>query len=242
VLAQRVFGYDFLGTVAFNSLALGSDPAAATTPTTPWVTLLAGVLSNSEFLTVLVSLGFIAWIWMWIPGMQAYGERAMIAWAFDRVAPGPLGKVSDRFHSPVIAIAVATVITVGFLALFVFTTYFGTLVLFVMIALGAWAIVLAAGVVFPYRRPDIYEKSPIAEHRVLGLPLMTFACAIGFLAAVFYFLVLFFDDFAAGHDAGRLAVMGACFLGGLLFFYAMKAYRRSKGIDVDLAFREIPIE
>jgi amino acid transporter len=242
LLAQRVFGYDFLGTVGYTSLGFSTDANAVTTPTTPWVTLLAGILSNSEFLTVLVSMGFIAWIWMWIPGMQAYGERAMIAWAFDRVAPGPLGKVSDRFHSPVIAIAVATVITVGFLALFVFTTYFGTLVLFVMIALGAWAVVLAAGIVFPYRRPDIYEKSPIANRRVLGLPLMTVACAIGFVAAVFYFCVLFFDDFAAGHDSGRLAVTGGCFVGGLIFFYVMKLYRRSKGVDVDLAFREIPIE
>ena len=223
---QRVFGYDFLGTVGYNSLGFSTDANPITTPTTPWVTLLAGILSNSELLTVIVSLGFIAWIWMWIPGMQAYGERAMIAWAFDRVAPGPLGKVSDRFHSPVVAIGVATVITVGFLALFVFTTYFGTLVLFVMIALGAWAIVLAAGIVFPYRRPDIYEKSPIANHKVLGLPLMTFACSIGFVAAVFYFFVLFFDDFAAG----------------LAFFLGMKAYRRSQGVDVNLAFKEIPIE
>jgi basic amino acid/polyamine antiporter, APA family len=242
ILAQRVFGYDFLGTVGYNSLGFSTDPNAVTTPTTPWVTLLAGVLSNSEILTVLVSMGFIAWIWMWIPGMQAYGERAMIAWAFDRVAPGPLGKVSDRFHSPVVAIAVATVITVAFLALFVFTTYFGTLVLFVMIALGAWAIVLAAGVVFPYRRPDIYEKSPIANQRVLGLPLMTVACAIGFVAAVFYFLVLFFDDFAAGHDGGHLLVMAGTFAAGLVFFLAMKAYRRSQGVDVNLAFKEIPIE
>jgi APA family basic amino acid/polyamine antiporter len=242
LLAQRVFGYDFLGTVGYNSLGFSTDANPITTPTTPWVTLLAGVLSNSELLTVIVSLGFIAWIWMWIPGMQAYGERAMIAWAFDRVAPGPLGKVSDRFHSPVVAIAVATVITVGFLALFVFTTYFGTLVLFVMIALGAWAAVLAAGIVFPYRRPDIYEKSPIANRKVLGLPLMTFACGLGFIAAVFYFFVLFFDAFAAGHDGGHLLVMAGTFAAGLAFFFGMKAYRRSQGVDVNLAFKEIPIE
>ena len=62
-----------------------------------------------------------------------------------------------------------------FLVLFVFTTYFATLVVFIMIALGAWAVVLAAGVVFPYKRPDIYEKSPIAKRKVFGLPLMTVA-------------------------------------------------------------------
>jgi basic amino acid/polyamine antiporter, APA family len=242
VLAYHVFGYDFLGTVSYNSLGFNTGKVAFTTPTTPWITLLAGVLSGSWIVTVLVSLGFIAWIWMWIPGMQAYGERAMIAWAFDRVAPAPLGRVSDRLHSPVVAIAVATVITILFLVLFVFTTYFATLVVFVMIALGAWAVVLAAGIVFPYRRPEIYEKSPISKRKLFGLPLMTVACSFGFIGAVFYFFTLFFDSFAAGHDLGRLAIMAACFAGGFVFFHVMRAYRKSQGVDVDLAFKQIPIE
>jgi basic amino acid/polyamine antiporter, APA family len=242
VLAYHIFGYDFLGTVGYNSLGFNTNANAFTTPTTPWITLLAGVLSGSWVVTVLVSLGFIGWIWMWIPGMQAYGERAMIAWAFDRVAPAPLGRVSDRFHSPVVAIAVATIITLIFLVLFVFTTYFATLVVFIMIALGAWAIALAAGVVFPYKRPDIYEKSPISKRKVLGLPLMTVACASGFVASVAYFFFLFFDDFAAGHNLGRLAIMAGCFVGGFVFFQVMKAFRKSQGVDVDLAFKQIPIE
>jgi amino acid transporter len=241
-LAYKVFGYEFLGAVGYNSLGFNASATAATTPTTPWITLLAGVLSGSWVVTVLVSLGFIAWIWMWIPGMQAYGERAMIAWAFDRVAPAPLGRVSDRLHSPVVAIAVATAITVVFMALFVFTTYFATLVVFIMIALGAWAIVLASGAVFPYRRPDIYEKSPISKRRILGLPVMTVACASGFVGATFYFFVLFFDSFAAGHDLGRLAIMAACFAGGFIFFHVMRAIRKSQGVNVDLAFQQIPIE
>lgn len=241
-LAYKVFGYDFLGTVGYNSLGFNTSDNAATTPTTPWITLLAGVLSGSIVVTILVSLGFIAWIWMWIPGMQAYGERAMIAWAFDRVAPAPLGKVNDRLHSPVVAIAVATVVTLIFLALFVFTTYFATLVMFIMIALGAWAVVLAAGAVFPYRRPDIYEKSPISKRKVMGLPMMTVACSAGFIAAGFYFFVLFFDSFAAGHDAERLGIMAGCFAAGFIFFHVMRAIRRSQGVDVSLAFKEIPIE
>jgi amino acid transporter len=242
LLGKSVFGYEFLGAAGYNSLGFATAGDALTTPTTPWITLLAGILTDSAVVTVLVSLGFVAWIWMWIPAMQAYGERAMIAWAFDRVAPGPLGTVSDRFHSPIVAIGVATVVTIGFLALFVWSTYFGTLTLFLMIALGAWAIVLAAGAVFPYKRPDLYQKSPIANRKLFGLPIMVPACIAGFLAAVFYFFVLFFDDFAAGHDGGKLGIMAGCFAGGLLFFYVMKQYRKSQGVDVDLAFKEIPIE
>jgi amino acid transporter len=236
-LAYHVFGYTFLGSVGFNDLN-----GLSGTPTTPWITLLAGVLTRSWIVTVLVSLGFIAWIWMWVPGMQAYGERAMIAWAFDRIAPGPLGKVSDRTHSPVVAISAATALTIVFLALFVFTSYFITLIIFIELALLAWMFVLAAGIVFPYRRPDMYEKSPIANKRLFGLPIMTVACGAGFVAALFYFFVLFFDAFAAGHDTKRLVIMGVTFLGGLILFWVARQVRKSQGVNIDLAFKEIPIE
>ncbi|MBA2311797.1 MAG: APC family permease [Actinobacteria bacterium] len=236
-LAYKVFGYDFLGAVGFNDLN-----GLAGTPTTPWITLLAGVLTDSWVVTVLVSMGFIAWIWMWVPGMQAYGERAMIAWAFDRIAPGRLGQVSDRTHSPVVAIAAATGLTVAFLALFVFTTYFITLIIFIELALLAWMFVLAAGIVFPYRRPEMYEKSPISNKKMFGLPIMTVACSAGFLAALFYFFVLFFDSFAAGHDPKRLTIMGVTFVGGIVLFYVARQIRKSQGVNIDLAFKEIPIE
>lgn len=236
-LAYKTFGYDFLGAAGFNDLE-----GLPGTPTTPWITLLAGILTKSWIVTVLVSLGFIAWIWMWVPGMQAYGERAMIAWAFDRIAPAPLGKVSDRTHSPAVAIAAATVVTIIFLALFVFTTYFITLIIFIELALLAWSFVLAAGIVFPYKRPEMYEKSPIANKKLFGLPIMTVACAAGFVAAVFYFFVLFFDSFAAGHDPVRLAIMAVTFVGGLVLYYVAKQIRASKGVNIDLAFKEIPIE
>jgi APA family basic amino acid/polyamine antiporter len=236
-LAYKVFGYDFLGAAGFNDLN-----GLAGTPTTPWITLLAGVLTRSWLMTILVSLGFIAWIWMWVPGRQAYGERAMIAWAFDRVAPAPLGKVSDRTHSPVIAIGAATVLTIVFLALFVFTSYFITLIVFIELALLAWMFVLAAGIVFPYMRRDMYEKSPIANKRLFGLPIMTAACGAGFVAALFYFFVLFFDSFAAGHDPTRLTIMAVTFVGGLVLFWVARQMRKSQGVNIDLAFREIPIE
>ena len=69
-LAYHIFGYDFLGTVAYNSLGFNTGNAVLTTPTTPWITLLAGVLSGSWIVTVLVSVSFMTWIWMWIPGCR----------------------------------------------------------------------------------------------------------------------------------------------------------------------------
>ena len=128
------------------------------------------------------------------------------------------------------------------MALFVFTEFFSTIVILIEAAVLAWSIVLGAGIFFPYLRPQIYEKSPISSKTILGLPLMTVACTLGCAAAQFYFWTLFFDPTAAGHDPQQLAIVGGVFLIGLVFYGIMKQIRKSQGVDVTLAFKEIPIE
>jgi amino acid transporter len=243
-LANSVFGYDFLGSAVFNYF---TDPATVTTPpvTTPTdasITLMAGILTNSWLVTLLCSVGLILWMWMWIPGMHTFSVRAMVAWAFDRIAPSALGTISQTRHTPTVAIWVGVLITIIFMALFVFTSYFATVVIMIEAALLAWSIVLLAGIFFPYTRAHIYEKSPIAGKKVLGLPMMTVGCALGFLGSQFYFWTLFFDDIAAGHKPDQLALVFGLFVIGIIFFFIMKVYRKTQGVDVNLAFKEIPIE
>ena len=230
------FGYEFLGTAAFNFV---SGTGVQVDPT---ITLLAGVLTGSPLICILVSLGFICWMWMWIPGMHTFGVRAIVAWSFDRVAPEAWGKISPSRHTPMVAIWTCVAVTVVFMALFVFTAFFSTIVILIEAAVLAWSIVLCAGIFFPYTRPEIYEKSPIATRKVAGLPLMTVACTLGFLAAQFYFWTLFFDPTAAGHDPQQLAIVGGVFVIGIVFYLVMKQIRARQGVDVTLAFKEIPIE
>jgi basic amino acid/polyamine antiporter, APA family len=202
---------------------------------------LTGLGSDSVVWTILIAIGFFAWIWLWVPAQTAYGNRAIMAWALDRVVPDALGTVSNRTHTPIPAIGLATLVGLVFLAFLCFTDFF-QLVIFIEVAVLAWAFVLLAGVFFPYRRPDIYGKSPIANMRILGLPAMTVGCGLGAVAAFFYFFNLFFDDFAAGHGSHSLTVLIGWFAGGFVIFWIMKFVRRQQGVDVDLAFKEIPVE
>lgn len=233
-----VFGWEFLGTSVYNLL----EGVGVSTPTDPAITLLAGILTGSPIITILVTLGLIFWMWMWIPGMQTFGVRAMAAWSFDRVAPATLGKVHERRHTPIVAIMCSVLITVIFMALFVFTEFFAGIVILIAAALLAWSIVLLAGIFFPYKRPDIYEKSPIANRNILGLPMMTVACALGFVGAQFYFWTLLADPVAAGHDTNQILTLVGVFGIGVGFYFIMKYLRKAQGVDVTLAFKEIPIE
>lgn len=237
VLANHVFGKEFLGAIGNNSLN-----GLESTPSTPWAPILGGVASGSVVLTVILGLSFICWIWMWVPAMQAYVERAMLAWSFDRAAPGSWGKVSQRTHTPVVAIAIVTALCILALVGICFWSFFATMVIFIETALVAWGVVLAAGVVFPFRRPDIYEKSPIAGRRILGLPLMSVLCGLGTIGAALYFVLTYMDNFAAGHEPKRLAVLVGCFVVGAAWFFVTVKLRRRQGIDMSLAFKEIPIE
>ncbi len=238
-LAYRVFGFEFLGTAVFNVL---SGNGGLTTPTDPAVALLTGILTKSPLITVITSLGLALWMWMWIPGMHTFGVRAIVAWSFDRVAPAPFGKISETYHTPMVAITVTTIVNLICMALFVFTPWFSKIVILIEAAVLAWSVVLGAGIFFPYMRPQLYEKSPIASKTIFGLPMMSVACFLGFIASQFYFWTLFFDPNAAGHDPTQLMIVAGVFVFGFAFYYVMKLIRRSQGIDVTLAFKEIPIE
>jgi amino acid transporter len=230
------FGYDFLGTAAFNyteGVGLQTDPT---------ITLLAGVLTGSPVVSALVAAGFILWMWMWIPGMHTFGVRAVVAWSFDRVAPEALGKISETRHTPTVAIWFCVAITVVFMAMFVFTDFFSTIIILIEAAVLAWSIVLFAGIFFPYTRPEIYEKSPIANKKILGLPMMTVACILGTAGSQFFFWTLWSDPVAAGHDPVQLLLVFGIFVIGIVFYFVMKGIRKSQGVDVTLAFKEIPIE
>lgn len=238
-LALKVFGFEFLGTAVFN-LLMGEG--GLTTPTDPSITLLTGILTKSPLITVLASLGFALWMWMWIPAMHTFGVRAIVAWAFDRVAPAPIAKISETYHTPIVAIAVTAIVNIVFMALFVLTPFFSKIVILIEAAVLAWSVILGAGIFFPYLRPQIYEKSPISNRKIFGLPMMTVACFLGFVASQFYFWLLFLDANAAGHDPTQVMIVAGVFVLGLAFYYVMKMIRQSQGVDVTLAFKEIPIE
>lgn len=237
-LANSVFGEEFLGAVSY---CYYEGIEGAMTPSEPWITMLIAVLTGNSIISLFINLSFMCWIWLWIPGMHCYAQRAFIAWSFDRVAPDKLGSVSERTHTPVVAIVVSVIITIILLALYLFTPYFATVIM-IQSAAGAWFFVLLAGIFFPYRKKGLYEKSPLSNIKILGLPSQSVACFFGSIGAAIAFHFMWNDDFAAGHSVYSLSVMLGWFILGFIFYWIMFGYRKTQGIDINVAFKEIPIE
>ncbi len=110
-----------------------------------------------------------------------------------------------------------------------------------------------AAILLPYIKPDLYNASPIAKYKVLGLPLITFAGLIfgGFLVFLLYQWIL--DPNALygigysinenGYKNGTsLIYMGVMYLLAAAIYFGSKSARKREGIDLDKVHAEIPVE
>jgi basic amino acid/polyamine antiporter, APA family len=96
--------------------------------------------------------------------------------------------------------------------------------------------------VLPWRRPEIYNASPIAKYRVAGIPLITFA-AVAFTAFLVFCLYKWLqDDVYAVNDGGSLIFMGCLYALAIAIYVGSRIYRRRQGMDLKMVYGEIPAE
>jgi len=243
LLSNKDFGYTFQGAVSYNAL---SGVPGGTTATAPWFAVLAGLLGHNVFLSVVILATFAAWIWFWTPAEMAYTTRSMIAWSFDRVAPNRLGFVSETVHTPVVAIGISTGGAVVFMWLIAFKAV--TFLTFIEVLLVVWGAVMVAAVLFPFTRKAMYDASPARNFKLAGIPIMPAAGAIATVFFAVMFWLLWKDPIAAGPliHPSKMPVEAWITLGALIvgtaWYIGAKRYRRRQGIDISLAFQQIPIE
>ena len=189
---------------------------------------------------------FVAWFWFWVPAEIAYTTRTMIAWSFDRLAPDRLGYVSRRFNTPVVAIALSTAVSIVFMWLIAYRGI--ALLTLVEALLVIWGTAMVVAIVFPWTGKRFFEASPASAYRVAGIPLMSIT---GALTAAFFAVVivlLWRDTNAAGplfSSDGvptEFWIIVGTLVAGAAWYVGNKIYRRRQGVDIDLAFKQIPIE
>jgi amino acid transporter len=237
-LAENVFGYDFLGAVAYLFIVA----PASSTPMWPYVPLLLSITSGQNLaVIVLVIVGFLAWMYLLVPAELLYASRMLIGFAFDRVVPLKFAHVSDRFHTPTVAIGLSGLGVLIWLCVWAFTTVLSTITLETPLIV-VWAIAVVTAIFFPFTNRALYEKSPASHFSVGKVPLMTIMGALGGAFMFFLLYLMLLDPVAAGPLQIQVITILVPFIVGLAIFYGVRAYRRRQGIEIDFAFKEIPLE
>lgn len=233
---MQVFGESFWANLG------NADPAQFGLSTTPTFSEITGYALGSVVPAMAIMFGLALWTYVWIAPYTVLVTRSTLAWSLDRLGPSKLAWVHPRWHSPVWSLVVVAVIGCITSAMYAF----GELsVLTGTIGLTASMIVVAiAGVMLPFRQRDLWASSP-ARGRWGPWPIISVigVVAIPLLLVMEWALIADVNSGASLEgNPGRLAVVVGIFLIGLPTYYVIRAVQRRRGIDVDLAYKEIPPE
>jgi amino acid transporter len=228
----------YVGGLPFTNAALGNGALVFNYAFNFW-TLAMGV-SGNQALQLFIGL---SWI-LWNVGILAYGviviSRYLLAQAFDRFLPAKIAYV-NKSGAPVIAQAIVLVLTLSLVGVVSF--FYGTLQ-------ALFAGVIAAMIYFVFiGLTAIRYGSKNERGRNKGLLMVSGALmAIVFAYITYQFLASpsiwgtsAIVNGLPGYDYAYAYVV-ASFVAGLLLYYGCKSYYGKRGIDVTLAYKEIPPE
>ena len=228
-----------LGSEWLSALSL-IDPTVIGLSFTPTYNELAAIMTGNVVMATIVNFCFIFWTYLWMPVNFIAVTRNMLAWSFDRMWPERLAQVSDRYHTPVASLVTAGV--VGWLFLIGFL--WGPFSLLAGIAGAAMSIAMGclAAIFLPYKMPEVFEASPVNQ-RWGNIPVITIVGVLGFLGIVFCEVLYWIDPSAgiAGNPTMVAYNLGV-FFSGYLIYYIIKTVQKGRGIDITLAFDDIPPE
>jgi len=238
VLASHVFGSEFLGSLTFLSYG---DQYPLSSP--PFFYLFVSMLTGSPVLLAIVAIGFVLAIVANIPPAFLLATRNILAWSFDRTVPTRLAEVNPRFASPVnatVAVGVFMALCLAYFVYvpakwttFVYTAGIGALITFFLVAI--------CGIVFPWRRPDIYEGSPY-RMSVLGIPVITVVSVVAAAFDVVLIVFLLTNDALGANSTQGIVALPIVFGAGLLIYGVASVVNRRRGIDIAAAQQELPPE
>jgi len=237
-VAAAIFFHTFGTSFMIAANGGGTTPVAA-----QYFSLIAASTDNSLIAIVLFGGYIVFWpLICYISFIQP--TRMLFAYAFDGILPGGVTRLS-RNGSPYVAVIITLI--GSFLTLIWAvkgaSNFFQVLVYATLVQLIAMGLVGLAAVLVPYIKPDLYRAA--ATHRkVLGIPVVTIAGAGAILTAVFIWVLYFHYPTAFGlSDKTKMfTIFGVTIALAIVYYFAAKAFRRSKGVNIDLAYAEIPPE
>ena len=239
-LASRTFGNDFLGSATFLSNN-GDEAYPFGSPS--FFFFYVSMLTGSSFLIALISFSFIVAFIVALPATFLIATRSLFAWSFDRILPSRVSDVNERTRSPLVANAVVLVVTLIYLVLIVygsskfleifFTAGMAELLTFMVVALTAiW---------FPFRRRALYDASPI-KRSIVGIPMLALVGVAALLVYILFFYPLATNDtLGANTTTGWVATAIIAGL-GIAIYPISYLINKARGIDLRLAFKELPPE
>jgi len=243
---MMILAYTFINTVGQEWLAAAAYgnfiTGTVAMPIPPWFSNLAAVLTDNPLLVFLMIIGIPLNTVQVVFNVIIGWTRVAVAMSIDGALPKFVSRVNERTHTPVVAHVIFPVLG-GFVMSYVYNFVPGYLGLTLAVTAVATVLYIGTafgGAIFPWSRKEVCESSPIAKYKVGGVPVITIC---GLIATAFSIWMLYYYLTIPGLGVASLtseAIMLTIFLGWIGFFFLRRWWLSRVGINLDLAYKEVP--
>jgi hypothetical protein len=130
-----------------------------------------------------------------------------------------------------------------FVALFAYTSFSSLILGASLVTIVGFGGTALAALVMPWRRRDLYKASPIGSIEVGKVPTLSIAGLIWIIFTIIALYIFATEPrvfFVSGWIAWAFLI--GMYALALLFYLGYKLYRGRQGINVNLLYKEIPVE
>jgi amino acid transporter len=243
--------YTFLGGTFVNGMSYLFNSGQIALPVQPSINFLVSI-AVPPWLGVLVNLVCTTGFFFVSLSLTIAYSRTFFAMAFDRVLPSKLADVSDRLHSPYVAVLAVTALDVIFTTVWWYTGWGGSYLNGTEGLNIAYLIPGIAAVVFPVLRKDAYKRlvKPLPgwlSAEIAGIPVVSLVGGITAIAWGFGIFSTLEPLWAYTYLGANLPIaIGQTILlavAAVAIFEVSRAYHKRKdGFDLNQIFAEIPPE
>ena len=100
-----------------------------------------------------------------------------------------------------------------------------------------------AGIIFPWRRKDIFDSSPeIVKRKVAGVPMITLLGIAALICTLYIGYASVAPAYQGTFRPDYMSFVVAIMIVGAIIYFITWAYRRKTGLPLELTFKNIPPE
>lgn len=226
---------------AANSSAYALSPIGP--PTQPLMLAVAAYPNTALIYTMFVMyiVGSVAplFAYFWIP------TKYFFSWSFDRAIPSKFSTMSQRFNTPYFSILAIVVLGIVLEYVYEFAGWSTSFTVGSVIWSAAYVIPGLAVMAFPFVKKNLFEQAPgFVKAKIGGFPIISLVGLITAISFAYFGYIGLLSPAVVGVVSANfdLEVVIAVIVIGFVVYFASKSYYKSKGVDISLAYKDIPPE
>jgi amino acid transporter len=214
-----------------------------------WPPILAVALTGSPLVVLIIGIGYLLNGFQIVCNCYIGMTRVLVAMSLDRLLPDWFSKIDEKRHTPFNAHLAYFLASIPVILAYNLVPGWIGLTLGVTFGCGyVFVVTCIAGALLPYRAKDLYEASPGAAYKIGNVPMITVLGAIGGVLGTAMVLAFLFapqlgvlGTWSAENPWPQVIAFGLILI-SFIWYVIVKNAQKSRGIDVDYAFKEVPPE